>query len=536
VDFAILGPLEVRDDGRPIELAGRRQRALLAILLLHAGEVVSSDRLIDDLWGDEPPDAGAAALRVRLSQLRKTLGPEGNALIVARPPGYVLRVDPEQVDLRRFERLAAAGERALADGDPRTAVDRLTEAGALWRGPALADFAYAPFAQAAIARLEELRLAAAAARIEAELALGRHGPLVAELESLVREHPLSERLTGLLMLALYRDGRQAEALAAYRAQRRRLVDEVGIEPGRALQALERRILAQDAALDLGDAVAAPARALLVASLEGAPPEPLVALAESLARRAEHELLVTALVADDAALARDVAALGALRDAAAGRGTAARVAAFTSTDPGGDAVRLVADQDVALLVLGALGDVLETGTPGAGLATVLAGAVCDVALVAGAERPLQGGGGRAVLVPFAGHDHDWTAVELAAWLAGALGAPLRLLGTRADPDEGRRDASRLLANASLVVQRGLGIAADPLLVDRGADGIVRAAAGGAAVVLGLSERWPRDGLGATRLEVARRAPAPVVLVRRGLRPGGLAPPDARTRFTWSRRPA
>jgi DNA-binding SARP family transcriptional activator len=536
VNFAILGPLEVRDDGRPIDVAGRRQRALLAILLLHAGEVVSSDRLIDDLWGDEPPEAGAAALRVRLSQLRKTLGAGAGELIVARPPGYVLRVDPEQVDLRRFERLAAAGERALADGDAATAVARLTEAEELWRGPALADFAYAPFAQAAIARLEELRVAATAARVEAELALGRHGALVGELDALVREHPLSERLCALLMLALYRDGRQAEALAAYRAQRRRLVDDVGIEPGRTLQTLERQILAQDPALDLGDAVAPPARALLVASLGAPPPESLVAFGEALARRAEHELLVTALVADDAALAPAVAALGAVRDGAAARGTPARIAAFTSTDGGGDTVRLVADQDVALLVLAAPAGVPDSGAPGPDLATILEGAVCDVALVAGAERPLRVGDAHPVLVPFAGHDHDWTAVELAAWLADALGAPLRLLGTRADPEAGRRDASRLLANASLVLQRGLGIAADPMLVDRGADGIVQAADGGAAVVLGLSERWSREGLGATRLDVARRAATPVVLVRRGLRPGGLAPPDAHTRFTWSRRPA
>ena len=243
-DFRILGPLEVAVGGQPLSLAGARQRALLAILLLHAGETVSTDRLIDELWGDDPPEAGSAALRVRISQLRRVLGAAGE-LLVTRTPGYAMALAPDQLDLRRFERLVAAGDRALRQRDPAQAVKSLREALALWRGPPLADFSYAPFAQPAIVRLEELRVAAIELHVEAQLALGDHARLIGELQALVLEHPLRERLCGQLMLALYRDGRQAEALAAYRAARRRLVDEIGVEPGPGLHDLEGRILAQD---------------------------------------------------------------------------------------------------------------------------------------------------------------------------------------------------------------------------------------------------------------------------------------------------
>ena len=234
VDFRILGPLEVWHDGRLVSVTGGKQRAILAVLLLHAGEVVSTDRLIDALWGDEPPEAGATALRVRLSQLRKALGDAGE-LIVTRPPGYVVALQRDQLDLRRFERLVAAADRAMADGAADEAVQSITEALSLWRGPPLADLAYEPFAQAPVVRLEELRLAALELRVDAELALGRHAQLIGELQALAREHPLRERLWGQLMLALYRDERQAEALEVYRDARRRLVDEVGIEPGRSFR-------------------------------------------------------------------------------------------------------------------------------------------------------------------------------------------------------------------------------------------------------------------------------------------------------------
>src|SRR5919198_1195737 len=176
--------------------------------------------------------------------------------------------------------------------------------------------------------------------------------------------------------------------------------------------------------------------------------------------------------------------------------------------------------------------LTQGTVDDDIATLFSQAACDIALVAGCNRDIEAGGEGAVLVPFAGHEHDWAAVELGAWLARGRELPLRLLGTHADPTTGRRDASRLLASASLALQRGLGVTAEPVLVPPGANGIVEAAGDAAVVVIGLSERWPHEGIGATRLAVARDARPPVLLVRRGVRPGGLAPPEARTRFTWS----
>jgi DNA-binding SARP family transcriptional activator len=530
-DFRILGPLEVVEGGQLVRLSGARQRALLAILLLHVGEAISSDRLMDELWGDEPPDAGSAALRVRISQLRRALGPAGE-LLVTRPPGYALAVAPEQVDLRRFERLVEAGDRALGRDDPAAAADSLREALALWRGPPLADFSYAPFAQGAIVRLEELRLAAIELRVEAELALGEHARLAGELQALVREHPLRERLCGQLMLALYRDGRQADALEAYRTARARLVEEIGLEPGPELHELERRILAQDEGLMVNRRPRpAPTRSILVLAQQDATLDALAGLASELAAHGEHELVIAALLADHAQLAARAARLNDLRAAAAQRGVTARVAAFTSADAGADAVRLAAEEDVALLLLDAPEALLDGGVPTDDLAALLAGSPCDVALVAGAQR---GGavGHRAVMVPFGGHQHDWAAVELGAWYAASAGIALQLLGTRTDPSSGRRDASRLLGHASLALQRGLGVTAEPVLVDPGTDGIVAASAGAALVVVGLSDRFAGEGLGATRIEIARRAAAPVVLVRRGLRPGGLAPPRALTRFTWS----
>jgi YVTN family beta-propeller protein len=246
MEYRILGPLEVFDGERQVTLGGTRQRALLAILLLHANEVVSTDRLVEELWGENPPETGPKALQVAISQLRKTLqsslGADG--VLVTRAPGYVLNVHPGELDLDRFESLVEqAEERRGAE-----AAALLREALALWRGPPLADLAYQSFAQPAIARLEEARLAALEDRIDADLALARHAALVGELEELVACYPLRERLRGQLMLALYRSGRQAEALEAYQAGRRTLVDELGIEPGPELQKLQREILEQDPAL------------------------------------------------------------------------------------------------------------------------------------------------------------------------------------------------------------------------------------------------------------------------------------------------
>jgi DNA-binding SARP family transcriptional activator len=245
VEFRILGPLEVVDDGRALRLGSRKQRALLALFVLHAGKVVSRDRLIDDLWHGAPPAAAETTLRAHISRLRSVLGA---SRLLSRPPGYSLVLAPEELDAARCERLLAEARGALARGGAAEAADGLRSALGLWRGSVLADVAYEPFAQGEIARLEELRLAVLEERIEADLAVARHADLVGELEALVAEHPLRERLRGQLMLALYRSGRQAEALERYGEARRVLTDELGLEPSRRLKDLQRAILAQDPAL------------------------------------------------------------------------------------------------------------------------------------------------------------------------------------------------------------------------------------------------------------------------------------------------
>jgi len=246
MEFRLLGPLEVVEHDRSLALGGRKQRSLLAILLLHANDVVSTERLIDELWGESPPATVAKSIQVYVSRLRKQLG---GSRLVTRTPGYVLHADPSELDVARFERLVVEARSA----DPRTAAERLREALALWRGPPLADLAYERFAQAEIARLGELRVAALEQRIDAELASGRHVEVVGDLEALVSEYPLRERLRRQLMLALYRSGRQAEALETYRAARKALVEELGIEPARELRELQQAILVQDPALELAAA-------------------------------------------------------------------------------------------------------------------------------------------------------------------------------------------------------------------------------------------------------------------------------------------
>jgi DNA-binding SARP family transcriptional activator len=248
MDFRILGPLEVSDDGRSIDLGGARQRALLAILLLHRGEVVPAERLVDDLYGADPPPTAAKSLQAHVSRLRRALGGDGR--VRTRGGGYALETDRGEVDADRFSELLDRGRHALAYDRPEEAAESLAAALELWRGAPLADLAYEEFAQPEIGRLEELRLGCVEDRLDAELALGRHTEAVGELERLVRDFPLRERLRGQLMLALYRGGRQAEALQVYQEGRRLLADELGLDPGRALQELERAILNQDPRLDL----------------------------------------------------------------------------------------------------------------------------------------------------------------------------------------------------------------------------------------------------------------------------------------------
>jgi DNA-binding SARP family transcriptional activator len=249
MEFRLLGPLEVRDSAGELPLGSGKQRALLAILLLEANRVVPSERLVDLLWGGQPPGSAAHGLQVQVSKLRKALGRSGEHRLLTRAPGYLLWVEPGELDADLFEQMITEGRERLRDGDPGAAARVLREAIGLWRGPALADVASERFAHAPIARLEDLRLSALEERLAADLGLGCGPEVVGELESLVAAEPLRERLRGQLMLALYQTGRQADALAAYRAGRQALVEELGLEPGRELQELHQAILRQDPALD-----------------------------------------------------------------------------------------------------------------------------------------------------------------------------------------------------------------------------------------------------------------------------------------------
>ena len=237
----ILGPFQLEEGGRRIPVEGARQRAVLVSLVLHANEVVPSEQLLMDLWGEDSPRSAANSLQAAISRLRRTL-PAGR--LITRTPGYALRIFPEEVDVSQFEQLMSEGREALT-GAADQAARTLRQALSLWRGPALADFRYEPFAQTEIVRLEELHLTCLEERIEADLAVGSAGVLVAELRQLVSEHPVRERLRGQLMLALYCDGRQTEALDVYREFRDVLRDELGLEPSPQLRELETAILRHD---------------------------------------------------------------------------------------------------------------------------------------------------------------------------------------------------------------------------------------------------------------------------------------------------
>jgi len=377
-----------------------------------------------------------------------------------------------------------------------------------------------------ISRLEELRVLALERRVEAELALGRHVDVVAELEGLVAEHPLRERPRGLLMTALYRSGRQAEALEAYRATRAMLVRELGIEPGAWLTELNRAILRQDARLTHPvperEVVHHPRRSLLVIALALERLEPLAALAAPLAREPSRELLLMTTVATSGELGDASLRANDVRARLVADGVEARAAVFTSIAPGVDMARLAREHDVDLLLMDAPDGLLED----ARVLALLDQAPCDVGVVVGKEPP----GAGPVLVPFAGAEHDWAAVELGAWLARARGAALQLAGATAGVDG--RDASRLLANASIAVQRALGVSTEPILVEPHPAALVDAASGAGTVVVGLTDRWRREGLGRARTALATQTATPAVLVRRGVRPGGLAPRENETRFTWT----
>jgi DNA-binding SARP family transcriptional activator len=523
VEFRILGPLEVVGGGRKVPLGGARQRTLLALLLTRANEVVSTDRLIDELWGARPPRSAANALQYHISRLRKMLAP--SEAILTQEPGYMIRVGPDELDLLRFEQLVEKAH----ESPPDIAADMLREALGLWRGPPLGDLAHQSFAEPEIRRLEEIRIAALERRIDADLALGRHGGLVGELEALIREYPFREPLRAQLMLSLYRSGRQAEALDVYRETRGLLVEELGIEPSPALQELDRAILRQDSELLQGaNAGAAPHRAVVVVAAGTESFERLLLVAEPLARQPPRELILVQLLQDHADVASATATLAERRRALAEHGVSSRVAAFTTVHAGNDAVRLATPPNVDLVLVEASPMLLESGRPDENLSAVLERVPCDVGVLVGSEYIGEG----PVVTPFGGAEHDWSAIEIAAWLAASLGTSLRLLGTEADDARGRRDASRLLARASLLVQQVIGIVTEPVLVPAGERGVTEAAHDARLLVIGLSDRWATEGIGSARLAVAARARVPILFVRHGLRPGGLAAPETLTRFTWT----
>jgi DNA-binding SARP family transcriptional activator len=518
VEYRILGPLEVVDGDRRLPLGGPRQRAVLAVLLLHANEVVSADAIIDRLWGGEPPPTAAKVLQVQIWRLRKALGREA---LITRPPGYMLQVGPDELDLARFERLVEEAQAA----EPGPAAAKLREALALWRGSALGDLTYESFLAAEIARFEELRVVAVEERVEAELALGRHGELVPDLEALTAEHPYRERLHGQLMLALYRSGRQADALGRFQEVRRLLDEELGLEPGEQLKLLQKAILAHDPSLDAPSRVGPVARrdTVLVALDGSGDVETLLTLARPLVQSEPVRELVIAQVVEAGELSAATAALGARSAELAAEGVAARAAAFSSDSFGRDVARLASrhEADLVVAALGAAGFDDET-------TQLLEAAPSDVALLTTGSRARPG----PILVPFGAAEHDWAALELGAWFARSTGEPLRLIGAASDAHADGRDASRLLADASLIVQRTAGVPAEPLLASPGRESLGALAEGAGLLVVGLSDRWRTEGLGRIRSELAASSPAPTVFVRRGVRPGGLAPAESRTRFTWS----
>ena len=312
-----------------------------------------------------------------------------------------------------------------------------------------------------------------------------------------------------------------------------LVEELGIEPGPALQELEQAILRQDPALSRppGSAVLPappPRRAIMAVTGDDARIEALLAVAEPLARRPDSELILLRLLTDGVDVTAANAALEQRRRDLSARGVSCRVAAYTSSEPGSEIALAATAHDVELMLVDAPTDLLEHGRLDGELAVLLAGAPCDVGLLAGSGRP----GAGPVVTPFGGVEHDWSAIEVAAWLAQSLGTTLRLLGTEADAARGRRDASRLLARASLLVQQVIGIATEPVLVAPGHEGVLDGARDARLIVIGLSDRWRSEGIGRARLAVAAGAAVPTLFVRRGLRPSGVAPNETLTRFTWT----
>lgn len=515
--FGILGPIEVVAGGDPVQLGGPRQRATLALLLLNANRVVSIDQLADALYAGRPPVTAVTQVHRQISELRKLLGADA---IRTQSSGYVVNARQEQVDLARFESRVSDAAEARSRSDATRAARLLKDALSQWRGAALGDLREEEFFVPHARRLEELRLTAQERLAEAELQVGRHAEVAAELERLVAEHPMSESLRVLQMLALYRSGRQVEALDVFRLARDELVQRFGIEPGAALRATERAILQQDPALELDPAPVEEVRAILLLASHDSAFGELLAVAQPL--RVSRELILARLVAQEDELA---AAAEAANTHTQLLGGAVRTAVFTSTDQADDAARLADSYAVELVLTDAAAGIDGEHIPDA-LFALFHRSPADVAVVVGAPRVSD-----SIFVPFGGGEHDWAALELAAWLAASVGTELVLVGTGSDRESGRRDASRLLAHAAVAAQRLAGVSTRPLLARSSPDGLADAVEPAGAVIIGLTESWRSAGIGDARRALVA-AGAPVVLVHRGPRPGGLAPRESRTRFSWT----
>lgn len=523
--YRILGPVEVVDERGPIKLGGARQRSTLALLLLHANQVVPVERLAEDLYGGSPPFTAITQVQRQVSDLRKVLGQETR--LETQPRGYVLRLPVGALDLGEFERCTSEAARAFEMGQFRVATTLVTEGLDLWRGTPLADLPDLPFVRRAATRLNEIRLAAIELHIDAELALGKHRDWIPELQQLTDAHPLREMFAKQLMIALYRAGRQAEALAVYRTARSALVRDLGVEPSRTLQDLERRILGQEASLEwsqnprLGRTPQSTGRVTL--ALPRSPlSEGLISIVAALASLPDREVVVAQLVGDVSDLTTSA---GSLRERYSSVQQSVRTVVLTSLDFPNDASRLAEGYQAELILVETAPELAETLPDD--LSLLLETAPADVAVVVGQVSQL--GNATSVLVPFGGGDHDWAALEFAALLVLATGGELTILGTRATSDRG--DATRLLADASLALQRLIGLTPTPRLSEPTVEGLLAAAADASLIVVGVAPGWRAHGVGRTRRALLKGT-SPVLFMHRGPRPGGLAPRESRTRFTWT----
>jgi len=506
VDVRLLGPVEALAEGRTLDLGAPKARAVLALLALDHGRAVAASRLVDELWGERPPPSAAKALQVYVSQLRKALGP---ATIATEAHGYRLAASAASVDVAEFEARVAAGRSALASGHADVAAAALGDALALWRGDALEDLRGEVGLAPARAHLDELRLVVEELRGDAVLAGGGGESHLPQLAGIAREHPLRERFQEQLMLALYRAGRQAEALDVYASLRGRLHDELGLEPSPRLRELQQAILRQDPSLG-GRAEPAGPPPVVAA---GHAPERLALVAEPLARSNGAELVLLTTVRDSAALGEAVRRLEPLR------GDAVRVAAFVSRRPVADVMSLAAREVASVVVLQIARDTLAEPLP-----AEVVESTCDVALYVDGDGDVPG---ERVSVLHGGADEDWAGVELATTLARSTGRALRLIGAQV----GEADASLLLARSSLAVQRFGGVTAEGALFDAEAPETLREVVDESLLVAGVTAS-PSARL-ADAVVALGDLGVPLLLVRRGSRAGLLQPSQTWTRFSWSR---